>query len=391
MKPFFETDEHEQLGDAAHRYVESVVSPSVEEWERTGIPREALAAIAEAGFVGVHYPEELGGQGGDLAAAVPVVEAVSRCRSGGFVTSYLVQAHLATSPLARRGSAHQQAEFLRPALAGDRLGCLAITEPDAGSDVAALRTTARRHGSDWLINGAKQFITNGGIADYALLAARCSEAASGSPIGSIGLFIVETDQAGYQASSPLSKLGCDASQTVSIFLEDVRVPADRVLGESHAGFKYIMEGFVEERLVSALYACESGLQVLEDTANYLADRTAFGEPLLNKQAPRHQLAQLKAELTAVQQLTYASIWAVIEGSDQRETAAMCKLLSAEAANRAAYYAVQFFGGLGYMDETWVSRYYRDIRMYSIGGGASEIQREIISRGLRTAQGSRSPL
>jgi alkylation response protein AidB-like acyl-CoA dehydrogenase len=334
--------------------------------------------VGALGLFGVRYPERLGGAGGDLLAAVPVVEEISRCRSGGFVTSFLVQGHIATPILLNLGTSAQQEEFLRPAIRGERIGCLAITEPNAGSDVAGIQTKARREGGDWVLNGAKMYITNGGVADFAVVAAK-SDAGPGHRATS--LFLVDTHQKGFQPSRPLDKLGLRASNTVGITLENVRVPARNILGEEGAGFRYIMEGFQEERLVSSMYGYASALQAIEDTVRYLQERPAFGAPLAERQAIRHSLAQLTAELEGVRQLCYATAWKMNAGSEAAREVSICKLLSAEVANRVAYQALQFHGGYGYMEECPLARYYRDVRLFAIGGGASEIMREIISKKL----------
>jgi alkylation response protein AidB-like acyl-CoA dehydrogenase len=377
LDPFFNTSEHDQIRAAARRFVESELAPNARKWDDEGIPRSAFEAVGAMGFIGARYPRSIGGSGGDLISSIPVVEEVSRCRSGGFVTSYLVQAHIATPIILHLGTSEQREEFLRPAIGGARIGCLAITEPDAGSDVAAIRTTARRSGGDWLLNGSKMYITNGGVADFGVVAAKTD--ASGPPHGSISLFLVDTRQTGFQPSKPLDKLGLRASNTVGIALDNVRVPVRNLLGDEGAGFRYIMTGFQEERLVSSIYAYESACQALEDTMRYLTERRAFGAPLIDQQAIRHTLAQLAAELEAVRQLCYGTAWKIHNGIEATREVSMCKLLAAELANRVAYQAMQFHGGYGYMEECPIARYYRDVRLYAIGGGASEVMREIIAK------------
>jgi alkylation response protein AidB-like acyl-CoA dehydrogenase len=376
VRPFFNTPEHDQIRAATRKFVEAELTPNATRWDEEGIPRAAFEAAGALGLIGARYPVAIGGAGGDLLSALPVVEEISRCRNGGFVTSYLVQAHISTPIIEHLGTPEQREEFLRPAVSGRRIGCLAVTEPDAGSDVAAIRTTARRVGGDWVLNGAKMYITNGGVADFGVVAAKTGE---GPAHGSISLFLVDTHQPGFKPSSPLKKLGLRASNTVGISLDDVRVPGRNLLGEEGRGFRYIMTGFQEERLVSSVYAYVSALQAIEDTLAYLGDRHAFGAPLLDRQAIRHTLAQLTAELEAVRQLCYAATWKIHTGIDATREVSMCKLLSAEVANRVAYQAMQFHGGYGYMEECPIARYYRDVRLYAIGGGASEVMRDIISK------------
>lgn len=376
MRPFFNTAEHDAIRAATRRFVEAELTPNAARWDEEGIPRSAFAAVGTMGFLGARYPSSIGGTGGDLLSAVPVVEEISRCRSGGFVTSYLVQGHICTPVIQHLGTGEQREEFLRPAIAGARIGCLAVTEPDAGSDVAAIRTTARRAGGDWLLNGSKMYITNAGVADFGVLAAKTG---AGPAHASISLFLVDTHQPGFKPSRPLNKLGLRASNTAGITLDDVRVPARNLLGEQGRGFRYIMTGFQEERLVSSIYAYASAFQAIEDTLAYLTDRRAFGTPLVERQAIRHTLAQLTAELEAVRQLCYAAAWSIHNDLDATREVSMCKLLAAEVANRVAYQAMQFHGGHGYMEECPVARYYRDVRLYSIGGGASEVMREIIGK------------
>jgi alkylation response protein AidB-like acyl-CoA dehydrogenase len=377
VTPFFNSAEHDDIRAATRRFVASELMPNASRWDAEGIPRAVFEAVGAMGFIGARYPQSVGGAGGDLLSAVPVVEEISRCRSGGFVTSYLVQAHIATPIICHLGTPEQRDEFLRPALSGAAIGCLAVTEPDAGSDVAGIRTTARQSGGDWLLNGSKMYITNGGVADFAVVAAKTDSA--GSPHASISLFLVDTHEPGFQPSRPLDKLGLRASNTVGIALEDVRVPARNLLGEAGQGFRYIMTGFQEERLVSSIYAYVSAFQAIEDTMQYLSERVAFGAALIERQALRHTLAQLTAELEAVRQLCYATAWKIHGGNDATGEVSMCKLLSAELANRVAYQAMQFHGGYGYMEECPLARYYRDVRLYSIGGGASEVMRDIIAK------------
>ena len=378
MQAFFTQPEHDQFREATRRFVESSLAPRIDGWERDGIPRAAFAEVGALGLIGARYPESLGGAGGGLLAAIPVVEEISRCRSGGFVTSYLVQAHISTPIIQQLGTQEQQEEFLRPAIRGEWLGCLAVTEPGAGSDVAGIRTRARKDGGDWVLDGEKMYITNGGIADFAVVAAKTE---GGPGHRSTALFLVDTHQPGYRPSKPLNKLGLRASNTVGISIESVRVPARNLLGQEGQGFRYIMEGFQEERLVSSIYGYASALQAIDDTVAYLHERPAFGAPLSERQAIRHTLAQLATELEAVRQLCYATAWKLQRGEDASREVSMCKLLSAEIANRVAYQAMQFHGGFGYMEECPMARYYRDVRLYSIGGGASEIMREIISKRL----------
>lgn len=378
MDAFFSNTDHQALRDATRRFVIEYLEPQADSWEEHGVPKSVFARVGEMGFIGARYSESVGGSGGDLLCAVPVVEEISRCRSGGFVTSYLVQTHICTPIIREIGTREQQEEFLRPALSGERIGCLAVTEPDAGSDVSALRTTAHFDGGDWVLNGSKMYITNGGIADFAVVAARTGE---GGGHRALSLFLVDTKQPGFKPSKALNKLGLRASNTVGIALDDVRVPARNLLGDEGRGFHYIMEGFQEERLVSSIYAYASAMQTIEDTVVYLSNRNAFGAPLAERQALRHTLAQLAAEVEAARQLCYATAWKLHGGASASQEVSMCKLLTAEIANRVAYQAMQFHGGAGYMEEYPVARWYRDVRLYSIGGGASEIMREIIAKRL----------
>jgi alkylation response protein AidB-like acyl-CoA dehydrogenase len=376
LRAFFNTTEHDAIRATARRFVESELIPNAVRWDEQGIPRSAFEAVGAMGFIGARYPQSIGGAGGDLLSAIPVVEEISRCRNGGFVTSYLVQAHICTPVIQYLGTLEHHEEFLRPALSGKSIGCLAVTEPDAGSDVAGMRTHARRVGGDWILNGSKMYITNAGVADFAVVAAKSDD---GPAHASISLFLVDAHQAGFKPSKPLDKLGLRASNTAGIALDDVRVPARNLLGEQGRGFRYIMTGFQEERLVSSMYAYVSAFQAIEDTLAYLNDRRAFGAPLSERQAIRHTLAQLTAELEAVRQLCYAAAWKIHHATDATREVSMCKLLAAEVANRVAYQAMQFHGGYGYMEECPIARYYRDVRLYSIGGGASEVMREIIGK------------
>ncbi len=376
MKSLYFSSEHETFRSTVRQFVEKEVAPHADTWERERrIPRSIWRRMGELGFLGINHPEVYGGAAADFFYAVVFLEELNRSTMGGFSAAVSVHEFMATEYIARFGSDDLKWKYLVPAIGGEKIGALAITEPNTGSDVAAIRTRAVRSGDHYILNGSKTFITNGVFGDFVLVAAKTDPAAG---VGGISLILVDRDTPGFTARQ-LHKIGWHCSDTGELSFEDVRVPASHLVGEENRGFYYIMECFQLERLVSAvLYVSGAGL-CLGATLKYITEREAFNRPLSKFQVIRHTLADLKAELEAVRQLTYYTCWLHNQKEQAVEYCSMAKLLSTELMKKMADTCLQFHGGYGYMDEYLMSRIYRDARVGTIVGGTSEIMREIIAR------------
>jgi alkylation response protein AidB-like acyl-CoA dehydrogenase/putative sterol carrier protein len=370
-------DEHEAFREQVRAFLVREVAPHARAWEAAGrIPREIFVRMGELGFLGISAPEAYGGAGADLFFAVAFLEELPRSTMGGFCAAVSVQQFMATPHILRAGSEELKRRYVAESIAGRKVGALAVTEPDAGSDVAALRTSATRQGDAYLVNGAKTFITNGAEGDFYTVAVRI-----GSEPGAagIGLLVVDADTPGVRVSSRLAKLGWHCSDTAEIVFENARVPVGHLIGEERSGFAQLMQSFALERLCAAAIAVGSADVVLEETLRHLAQRRAFGQPLASFQALRHRLADLAAELAAGRQLTWHTAWLLERGEPAMREAAMAKLVTTELGKRIADECLQMFGGYGFMEEYPVARFYRDARGATITAGTSEIMREIIAR------------
>jgi acyl-CoA dehydrogenase len=312
-------------------------------------------------------------------ASVVFAEELGRSTSGGFAITVLVHTDLATPYLTNFGSDAQKQRWLPAFATGEAITAIAVTEPDAGSDVAALRTSARRDGDGWRISGTKMFITNGGIADVVFVAARTDPEVKGSR--GISIFLVETGADGFSASRALDKMGWHASNTAELVLDDVWVPADALVGAENRGFYYIMGNFQNERLAIMSQAIGEAQTALELTVAYVKERRAFNAPLWNKQAIRQRIAMRQAEVDAARELIYRTAWLTDQGEDTVREVSEVKALVGELVNRVMYDCVQFHGGMGFIAETAVERLYRDARIHSIGGGATEVMLEEIAKRL----------
>ena len=377
MRAVYFTEEHEQFRQQVRKFLVREVAPHAAEWEAAGsIPREIFARMGDLGFLGITAPEAVGGAEQDLFFAVLFLEELPRSMMGGFCAAVSVQQFMATPHILRHGSEDLVRRYVAPSVAGRRVGALAITEPDTGSDVASIRTAAVRDGDCWVVNGTKTFITNGADGDFYTLAVR-TESKSG-PAG-ISLLVVDADTPGVQVSSRLDKLGWLASDTAEIVFEDARVPATHLIGSRGEGFAMIMEAFGLERLAAAAIAVGSADVALETTLNYMASRKVFGKRLDRYQALRHRLADLAAELEAARQLTYHSAWLLERGEPAVRESSMAKLVTTELGKRIADECLQLHGGYGFMEEYPAARFYRDAAAATITAGTSEIMREIIAR------------
>lgn len=374
LAPF--TPEHAIFRKTVREFCQKEVAPYSREWDDAGIfPKEMFKRFADMGFFGIHYPESMGGLGQDYWALTAYVEELAHCRNAGFAMAMMVQGEMATPIINAIGTPEQKKEFLMPALRGEKIAALGVTEPDAGSDVANIRTTARRVGDDYVINGAKTFITNGTRADFITLAVRTG--ADG--YGGISLVLFPTDTKGFQVSRALHKMGNWASDTGMLYFEDCKIPARYLLGEENQGFYHIMTNFQGERLVAAISAV-AGMQMMwDDAVAYGTDRQAFGRPIVKFQVWRHKLVDMLTRIEAARQLTYLAVDKINKGDDAVKEISMAKLFAGDLAQAVAYNCQQMYGGNGYMAEYDISRAYRDVRLLTIGGGTSEIMKEIIGK------------
>jgi len=375
--PPFE-DEHEELRATVRRWVENEIVPEQGEWERRReFPRELFDRAAELGFLGLKYPERLGGQGGDgVHDAVWAEEIAAAGMCGGVGAGLGAHTGIATPPVFNFGTDEQHERFLRPAIAGERIAALGITEPGAGSDVASIRTTAKKVAGGWVVNGSKTFITNGVRADFLVCAVRTT--AEGGH-GGISFLILESDMKGYEVSRKLEKLGWHSSDTGELSFTDVAVPAENLLGEENEGFKLIMANFQWERLLMALGAVGGMDWCLRRTVDYALEREAFGRPIGKFQAIRHKIADMSTKLEVGRSMTYSALRLLAGGQDALREVTAAKLFTQRAAVEVADDAVQVHGGYGYMREYEVERALRDARLGPIGGGTDEVMKEILGR------------
>ena len=381
MKVF--SEQHEMFRAAVRSFVDKEVAPHVEEWEAAGrIPKAIWPRLGQLGFLGVEYDEVYGGGGADFLTTAVLCEEAARSRSGSFAMALGVHTDMASPHLYWTGSEALKERYLPGICRGELLTAIAVTEPGGGSDVAAIRTRAVRDGGHYVLNGTKMFITNGAFADVYFVAARLAGAGSGTGDRrhqGISMFLVERDTPGFTVSRTLDKMGMRASDTAELAFADVRVPAEHLLGREGQGFYEVMRIFQRERLVAGLHTTAMCARALEDTIAYLQQRQAFGEPLSKKQALRHRLADLATQIEAMRWLTYAACLKFQAREDAVREISMVKLFTADAAQKIAYECVQLHGGYGYMREYPVERFFRDVRLMTIGGGTSEIMREIIAK------------
>jgi len=370
------TEEHDQLRKTVRDWCHKELAPHAAVWEAARLfPREVFDQAAQLGLLGIRVPEHLGGLGLDWWYTVCYAEEMVGCGLAGLTMALLVQSDMATPVILEIGDSYHQDNFLRPAVCGQAIAALGITEPDAGSDVAAIRTTARRDGDDYVINGSKTYITNGTRADFITLAVRTGAAGHEG----VSLVLFPTDTKGYRVTRKLEKMGNHCSDTAEIAFDDCRIPARNLLGNEGEGFYYVMANFGGERLVGALTATAGAQRLLDNTAEWCRTRHAFGKNLMGFQTVRHQLVQYETELEAARQLCYRTVALVVAGDAAWREIAMCKLFCGEVANRIADRCLQLYGGMGYMDECEASRVFRDMRLITIGGGTSEIMREILTK------------
>lgn len=369
--------DHDQLRTSIRTFVESELAPHASEWERKAdFPDDVFRRMGVLGFLGLTYPEKYGGGGGDYLCNIVLAEEMTRCNSGGLAMAVAVQTDMAVPPVLKFGTEEQKRKYLVPAITGEKIFCLGISEPDAGSDVAAIKTMARRTDGGWLINGRKTFITNGRRADVMTLVAKTDGDAGHQ---GLSLFLVDTDAPGFEVTRTLDKMGMHSSDTAEIALSDVFVPDGALLGGEGEGFYNISWELQGERLVGAAGAIAGARRTFEAALEYAQQRNSFGKPIGRHQAVRHALAEMATEIEAAQQLVYSAAWKVDRGEYPVREISMAKLLTGEIAWRVADRALQVFGGFGYTDEAPVSRAWRDARLIRIGAGTDEVMREVIGR------------
>jgi acyl-CoA dehydrogenase len=373
------TEEHEAFRQTVRRFVETEIRPHVRAWEEAeAFPRELYGKAAELGLFGLKYEEAYGGSTAGFFYEAVMHEELSKCGSGGVAAGLGAQATIATGPLHLFGSVAQKQRWLAPAIKGERLGAFAVTEPDGGSDVAGLKTTARRDGDHFVINGSKTYITNGVRADYVIVAVKTDQSKGHK---GVSMVIVERGTPGFEVSRQLKKLGWRASDTAELSFTDCRVPVENLLGRENDGFAQIMGNFQWERLTLALGAIGAAEDILAQAMAFVQNRRAFGQQVSQFQVVRHRLAEMATELEAARQLTYHALRLHAAGEWALAQTAMAKKLATEMCCKLADQALQLHGGAGYMMEFDIQRHWRDARLGPIGGGTSEIMNEIIAKQL----------
>ncbi len=369
------TAEHEELRASIRGFLERELTPHAQEWEQAHwFPDEVFGKLASQGLLGLKYPERHGGQGGDYLHEAILIEELAGIGSGGTAAGIGAHVNIATPPIWKFGTEDQKVRYLEPAIRGEKIGALGITEPGAGSDVAALRTRATRVDGGFLLNGEKTYITNGVRAHFIVTAVKTTEAG-----GHHGISFLIVDRGEGVHSSALEKLGWHASDTATIAFEDVFVPEENLLGAEHEGFKLIMANFQWERLAMALGTVGAMRMAWERTAQFARERAAFGRPLSGHQVIRHRLADLATSVYTCRCVTYDALRRFHQGEEPLREVSMAKLLTQRASFELMDACLQIHGGLGYMQELWVERAARDSRLGPIGGGTDEIMREILGR------------
>jgi len=371
------TPEHEQIADTVRKFVAKEINPFVAEWEAAGIfPAHALfKKMGDLGLLGIKYPVEYGGMGLDFSYSMVMAEALGDCNGGGVPMAIGVHTDMCTPALARFGSDELKREFLAPSIAGDMVGCIGVSEVGGGSDVAAVKTTARKDGSDYLINGSKMWITNGMQADWCCLLANTSE---GPVHKNKSLIIVPMDAAGITRQK-ITKIGMHSSDTAQLFFDNVRVPQRNLIGQEGIGFMLQMLQFQEERLYGAAGTLRALDRQIDQTIEYTRQRKTFGKPILDNQVVHFRMAELRTEVEALRALTYRAVESYISGKDVTKLASMAKLKAGRLSREVADSCLQYWGGMGFTFDNPISQSYRDSRLISIGGGADEIMLGIICK------------
>jgi alkylation response protein AidB-like acyl-CoA dehydrogenase len=376
QRHFIFNDEHEQLRESIRAFVMKELRPHAEEWEEETYPDWVFTRMGELGLLGLSYPEEYGGQGGDYYCNLVLAEEIVHSNCGGLCMGVAVHTDMATPPIHVFGTEEQKQAYLVPAIRGEKISCLGITEPDAGSDVSGIKTRALRDGDEWVINGSKTYITNGHRADFIVLVTKTDPDAG---YDGFTLFIVDMDAPGVIREERLRKLGMHASDTALLAFQDVRVPHSAVLGEVGKGFYHIMWELQGERLIGAAGAVASAQAVFDKTLQYANERQAFGRPIGKFQVIRHKFAEMATKIESARQLTYTTAWRFANGEYPVREISMAKLYASRIACEVADECLQIHGGAGYMKEYGIERVWRDLRLNRIGAGTDEIMLDVIGR------------
>lgn len=383
-QPF--TEEHQQFRKTVRSFAEKELAPHADEWEEAEVfPNWVFKRAGELGILGAHFPEEHGGAGLDYWFSVTKAEELPYCRAAGVSMGLLVQSDMATPCISDLGTKEQIEEFLKPALAGDKIAALGVSEPAAGSDVAGIQTVARKDGDDYVLNGQKTFITNGTRASFVTLLAKT---APDRGAHGCSFFLVPTDLKGFGVSKKLKKIGNKSSDTAELFLEDVRVPKRYLLGEENQGFMYLMQNFQTERLIAAVGAIAGGFIALDYTVNYGRDRTAFGKPIIKREVWQHKFVDLYTKLEAAKAFNYRCVDQYNEeryvkkvplSFETVKLISMAKILAGDITGEVMDTCLQFHGGWGYIEDYPIARAWRDQRLLRIGGGTTETMKYYLAK------------
>ncbi|MEL0456905.1 acyl-CoA dehydrogenase family protein [Flavobacteriaceae bacterium SZ-1-7] len=376
MNSMYFTEEHNLFRKSLQDFLKKEVVPHIDKWEKTGnIDRFIWKKFGDMGFFGINYPEAYGGLGLDLFYTIILLEELQKINSGGFAAAIWAHTYLAMTHINAEGDEAIKQKYLAPSITGDKIGCLCITEPFGGSDVAGMRTTAVKEGDHYIINGSKTFITNGVISDYLVVAAKTTPDKGNK---GISIFVLDRDMAGVSATK-LDKLGWRASDTGEIAFDNVKVPVENLMGEEGKGFSYIMQHFSLERLVMGVNAHARAEYALEYALQYMGERHAFGKSIDKFQALRHTISDLYTDMEVCKAFNYSVAYRLNKGEYVVKEATMSKLKSTKMADEVVYQCLQFLGGYGYMEDYPMARLFRDSRLGPIGGGTSEILREILAK------------
>ncbi len=369
--------EHEMLRSSLRRFIEQRVLPEAIAWEDSGfVPREVLRQMGELGFLGMRFPEAYGGSGQDTLATVVLAEELGRSTFGGFAITVLVHTDMASPHLHHAGTPEQKARYLPDLVAGRRIAAVAMTEADAGSDLASMRSTARREGDGWVLNGSKMFITNGVYADVYFVAAKTGGSGRAREIS---MFIVDKGTPGFRVARPLKKQGWLSSDTAELVFEECRLPADALLGEQDRGFYALVKNLQNERIALAAQALGEASRAIELALEWTQQRQAFGQPLWRNAAIRQRLAWRAAQVESLRAFVYSTAWRDARGEQVVKEVSMLKALAGTVVNEVMYDCLQFHGGMGYMRESAIERMARDARVQAIGGGATELMLEEVAK------------
>lgn len=378
MSSQYFTKDHELVRKAVRDFVNKEINPYVDEWEEKGMTplHDLFKKMGDLGFLGIRYDAKYGGEGLDYWYETVLLEELAKIDCGGVPMAIAVQSNMATPAIDDFGSEFLKEKYLVPAIKGDMVAAIAITEPDAGSDVSALKTTAKKEGDYYILNGSKTFITNGLQADFLTLLARTSDEPG---YHSFSLFVVPTDLPGFNVSKKLDKLGMRSSDTAELYFDNMKIPAENLIGTEGEGFIQQMMQFQHERFSALPLSYIGAERMIDETIDYLRGRIVFGKPLIKKQVLKHKIVQYKTEVEMLRQMTYHIVRLKMDGIDASKEISMAKLFGGQLLNKVSDGCLQMFGGMGFMNEMKISRFFRDTRLISIGGGANEVMSEIISK------------